>query len=107
MLGGAAKGTFSRLDRDDRAFDLYYSPLRDMVRRYDLDGLDLDVEEEMSLQGVIRLIDTLKADFGDSFLITLAPVAFGLQGMDHLSGFDYEVLEMMRGQCIACYNNQF
>ncbi|KAI4283215.1 MAG: hypothetical protein L6R38_002303 [Xanthoria sp. 2 TBL-2021] len=107
MLGGAAQGSFRALDGTDAEFEEYYVPLRDMLRDRGVDGLDLDVEEEMSLLGVIRLIDRLKADFGEDFLITLAPVATALQGGRHLSGFDYEALEVMRGQQIAWYNVQF
>jgi hypothetical protein len=107
MLGGAAKGSFARLDQSHVEFELYYQPLRDMVRQHALDGLDLDVEEEMSLAGIIRLVDRLKADFGQSFIITMSPVATALQGQPHLSGFDYEALEVMRGHSIEFYNVQF
>ena len=107
MLGGAAKGSFQRLDKSEEEFEAYYVPLRDMIRFHNLEGIDLDVEEEMSLSGIIRLIDRLKADFGPEFIITLAPVATALQGRPHLSGFDYEALEIMRGGSIAWYNTQF
>ena len=107
MLGGAAKGSFERLDSSASAFESFYLPFRDTIRMYSLDGLDLDVEEEVSLAGIIRLIDRLKSDFPDSFLITLSPVATALQGQPHLSGFDYEALEVMRGSSIAWYNVQF
>ncbi|KAI0169546.1 glycoside hydrolase family 18 protein [Hypoxylon sp. FL1284] len=108
MLGGAAKGSYTRLDQDQATFEKYYSPLYDLVRERALDGLDLDVEEPMSLNGICRLIDRLRADFGPSFLITLAPVAAALlDARRNLSGFDYEVLELMRGEQIAWYNAQF
>jgi chitinase len=107
MLGGAAKGSFLRLDGDLAQFETYYTPLRNMIRSHGLDGLDLDVEEEMSLEGVIRLIDRLKFDFGLRFLITLAPVATALMGKRHLSGFNYVQLEIRRGNNIAWYNTQF
>ena len=107
MLGGAAQGSFARLDQSEAVFESYYQPLRDMVRQHGLDGLDLDVEEEMSLAGIIRLVDRLKADFGSSFIITMSPVATALQGRPHLSGFDYEALEVMRGSSIDFYNVQF
>ncbi|KAK5662981.1 hypothetical protein OQA88_6394 [Cercophora sp. LCS_1] len=108
MLGGAAKGTFTRLDQDEQVFERYYVPLRDMVLERGLDGLDLDVEEKMSLAGIIRLIDRLRADFGREFIITLAPVAAALLNAEHnLSGFDYEALEVMRGREIGWYNAQF
>ena len=107
MLGGAAQGSFIRLDGSIADFEAYYQPLQDMLRIYKFDGIDLDVEEEMTLDGIIRLIDRLRLDFGADFLITLAPVATALQAKDHLSGFDYQILEMMRGEHIAWYNTQF
>ncbi|TQV95596.1 hypothetical protein V2A60_000780 [Cordyceps javanica] len=116
LLGGAAKGTYERLDGGgpdegpaERArFERYYAPLRDLVRARGLDGLDLDVEEDMSLAGIVRLVDRLRADFGPAFLITLAPVAASLlDPTANLSGFDYEALEVLRGREIAWYNAQF
>ena len=132
MLGGAAQGSFTRLDmrapsinddspipemeadnadNNDDEFEAYYRPLHSLIQQHNLDGLDLDVEEHMSLAGIIRLIDRLKTDFGPSFLITLAPVAtalcYGGCGPHNLSGFDYEALEVMRGDSIAWYNVQF
>ncbi|KAH6636993.1 glycoside hydrolase family 18 protein [Chaetomium tenue] len=109
MLGGAAPGSFTRLDTDDEAtFERYYGPVAELIRARALDGLDLDVEEPMSLGGVVRLIDRLRADFGAGFLITLAPVAAALlDARRNLSGFDYEALEVLRGREIAWYNAQF
>ncbi|OJJ48472.1 hypothetical protein ASPZODRAFT_140766 [Penicilliopsis zonata CBS 506.65] len=107
MLGGAARGTYARLDGPLAQFESFYGPLLEMVRRHGLDGLDLDVEEHMSLQGIIRLIDRLKADMGDAFIITLTPVAAALLGMGNLSGFDYRELEQARSAKIDWYNAQF
>lgn len=121
MLGGAAAGSFTRLDTcsaagdaagppvdDPAAFERYYAPLAVLVRERGLDGLDLDVEEDMSLAGVVRLVDRLRADFGPGFLITLAPVAAALlDARRNLSGFDYEALEVLRGRQIAWYHAQF
>lgn len=111
MLGGAAKGSYHRLGgEDDARFESYYAPLRDLIRRHKLDGLDLDIEEETSLPSTVRLIDRLRADFGHNFIITLAPVATALlPGAPHLSGsaFDYRMLEIQRGHEIAWYNTQF
>ena len=107
MLGGAAQGSFTRLDSCLETFNSYYEPLRQMIASTGLDGIDLDVEEEMSLAGIISLIDRLKSDFGPHFLITLAPVAAALQNKKHLSGFNYEELEKAFGSKIAWYNTQF
>ncbi|KAM7198100.1 chitinase 2 [Naviculisporaceae sp. PSN 640] len=116
MLGGAAKGSFTRLDVLSSSpspdlvaqFEEYYAPLACLIRERNLDGLDLDVEEEMTLPGIIHLIDRLKSDFGPSFIITLAPVASALISAEHnLSGFDYSALELLRGSKIDWYNCQF
>ncbi|KAK8001501.1 glycoside hydrolase superfamily [Apiospora marii] len=108
MLGGAAKGSYTRLDQDQSTFEAYYAPVHDAIKQRALDGIDLDVEEPMSLGGVIRLIDRIRADFGQDFLITMAPVAAALLDVRrNLSGFDYEALEVMRGSQIAWYNTQF
>jgi len=108
MLGGAAPGTYVRLGSDDETFEKYYVPLRDLVRRHGLDGLDLDVEEKLELGAIVRLIDRLREDFGTDFIISLAPVAAALLDPNsNLSGFDYEALEVMRGHEIAFYNAQF
>ncbi|KAL4974407.1 PhoD-like phosphatase-domain-containing protein [Aspergillus desertorum] len=107
MLGGAAPGTFTCLDGDEAQFEQYYVPLLGVIRRHGLDGIDLDVEEPMSLTGIVRLIDRLKADLGERFIITLAPVAAALLGIGNLSGFDYRLLEQQRAGSIAWYNTQF
>lgn len=104
LLGGAAKGSYARLETE---FERYYSVLASFLRRHTLSGIDLDVEEQTSLQAIIRLIDHLRADFGPSFLITLAPVLTALVPYKpHLSGFSYFALDAMRGADIAWYNSQ-
>src|SRR5882757_4884984 len=104
FVGGAAQGSFQRLDTD---FTTYYPRLKNLVTTYGLDGLDLDVEENMSQAGINRLIDQLTTDFGTGFIITLAPVAPALSGGGNLSGFNYETLERDRGAKIDWYNAQF
>lgn len=107
MLGGAAQGSFTKLDGDTDSFEQSYKPLHRMIKYTGLGGLDLDVEEAMSLGGIIRLIVRLKSDFGSDFLITLAPVRTALVNKQNLSGFDHPMLEKGLGQYIAWYNTQF
>ncbi|KAF4982762.1 hypothetical protein FZEAL_1663 [Fusarium zealandicum] len=107
MLGGAAQGSYTRLDGSLEGFQRWYQPLRKMITWAGFDGLDLDIEEAMSLGGVVRLIDHLKADFGQSFLITLAPVAPALLNRQNLGGFNIDELEKGLGSRIAWYNTQF
>ncbi|ENH99189.1 glycoside hydrolase family 18 protein [Bipolaris maydis ATCC 48331] len=135
MLGGAAKGSYERLSGDDESFEAHYTPLHAIISRYKLSGLDLDVEEEIPLSTVTRLISRLRSDFGQHFLITLAPVATALvpdpkipahlrpprpmlasgpspnplhPTLPHLSGFSYPELECsVFGREVAWYNTQF
>ncbi|KAL2126505.1 hypothetical protein VTI74DRAFT_794 [Chaetomium olivicolor] len=131
MVGGAARGSFSpqTLDANSTAaFERSYALLRDAVAEHGLDGVDLDVEEHMSLAGITRLIARLRDDFGAGFVITLAPVATALArrrrplevlplggganaaapvGGKNLSGFDYAALEHEVGREVTFYNVQF
>ncbi|KAK0710388.1 glycoside hydrolase superfamily [Apiosordaria backusii] len=111
MIGGAAGGSFTKstLDSDDdRTFEHYYQQLAAVIRQYNLQGLDIDVEQPMSQHGINRLILRLRLDFGGTFIITLAPVASGLtSSYRSLSGFSYPVLEREHGQLIDFYNAQF
>ncbi|KAJ7072673.1 endo-beta-N-acetylglucosaminidase [Mycena amicta] len=104
MLGGAAPGSYSLLGSN---FTAYYPPLRDYIAEFSLDGMDLDVEQSTPIAVVEQLITQLKADFGDEFIITLAPVASALTEGSNLSGFDYIALEKTMGSQIGWYNAQF
>ncbi|CEJ94273.1 hypothetical protein VHEMI09814 [[Torrubiella] hemipterigena] len=109
MIGGAAAGSFdsNTLDGSQANFDKYYGQLRDIIRNFKLEGMDLDVEQSMSQSGINRLVEALYNDFGSNFLITLAPVASALRGGANLSGFDYSTLDDNEGSKIAFYNAQF
>ncbi|MGH3645922.1 MAG: proprotein convertase P-domain-containing protein [Micromonosporaceae bacterium] len=104
MVGGAAQGSFQRLDTE---FAAYYPKLKNVITTYNLDGVDLDVEENMSLAGIERVIDALRADFGADFVISMSPVASALWGGGNLSGFNYETLYRERGSKIDFFNGQF
>ncbi|KAL1735509.1 glycoside hydrolase family 18 protein [Schizophyllum commune] len=105
MLGGAAPGTYTCLSEEN--WDTYYPDLYQTILDYDLDGMDLDVEQSTDIEVVTRLITQLKADFGQDFLITLAPVASALEESGNLSGFNYVDLEHRVGGNISWYNAQF
>lgn len=110
MVGGAAAGSFNSatLDSTDSAtFEHYYGQLRDTITDFQLEGMDLDVEQPMSQSGIQRLIARLRADFGPDFLITLAPVASALENSSNLSGFNYLTLQAAQAANIDWYNTQF
>ncbi|KAI9728891.1 MAG: hypothetical protein M1834_007149 [Cirrosporium novae-zelandiae] len=74
MLGGAARGSFKRLDGDPESFIKFYYPLRRFLKIHKFDGIDLDIEEPMPLDGVTRLIDQLRLDFGPPIRIRLRAI---------------------------------
>ncbi|WP_083975436.1 glycosyl hydrolase family 18 protein [Kitasatospora mediocidica] len=105
MLGGAAQGSYADLHND---FATYYPQLRDTLRTYHFDGVDLDIEESFSLADTEHLINQLRTDFGSGFVITLAPVASDLSGGSTFSGgFSYNQLEQDMGSQVSWYNAQF
>lgn len=105
MVGGWAPGTIDKLD--GAMFREFYPLLRDFLREHRFDGIDIDVEQPMSLDGVTGLIDAVRADFGPDFLVVLAPVGTALSGGENLSGFDYDELYRRRGDEIDFVNVQF
>ncbi|KAF1980735.1 glycoside hydrolase family 18 protein [Aulographum hederae CBS 113979] len=112
MLGGAAQGSFGRLSGGDEEFEQYYLPLKSLITTQALNGLDLDIEEPVLHPPIKRLILRLRADFGPSFLITLAPVAPALLPLfPHLSGPDFSYFSLesdpQTRDAISWYNVQF
>ena len=76
MIGGAGLA-FQEMFSN---FNLYYEMLKNVLKSHPyICGVDLDIEENVNLNDVIKLVNTLKTDFGNEFLISFAPVAFALQ----------------------------
>jgi hypothetical protein len=104
MLGGAAQGSYSSLFGD---FNTFYPVLKQTIQNHKLNGVDLDVEESVSLSNIEMLINQLRSDFGSGFQITLAPVATDVEGGGGLSGFDYGQLFHDLGSQINWFNVQY
>ncbi|KAI1410251.1 glycoside hydrolase [Hypoxylon sp. FL1857] len=107
------RGGFSNFN-NATTFDAYYGILRDTLRKYSFDGVDFDIEDytdgnehAIQLDPVVKLIQRLRKDFGQDFVITLAPVSTALAGGQNLSRFSYEQLEKRCGKDISWYNVQF
>lgn len=115
MLGGAARGTFGRLSGDDDSFHAYYDPLLAILRQYNIQGLDIDIEESVPISMPLRLLRQLNTDLGSDFILTMAPVASsllhsstGLHGFSQ-SEMDAQATEASRpnGKLVNWYNAQF
>src|SRR5262249_36171588 len=105
MLGGAAQGSYRNLFS---SWNVFYPILRRTLKKYKLDGIDLDIEEQVSLPNAKKLLNRLSADFGPSFVLTMSPVAPDLSGYVGFSGFNYKDLyNSSAGRKIKWFNGQF
>lgn len=95
-FGGAGALSYIYLEHN---FDYWYPFLRDFLKKYSLDGLDLDIEpgpsnQTAGIDTILQLISTVRTDFSEDFLITMAPVAQDLTDYPvEYSGFDYKELD--------------
>ena len=74
-----------------------------------ISGIDLDIEEEVSIENVKKLITSLKSDFGNSISLSMAPIQSSLETDNPgMGGFSYkELLQSPEGKCIDYFNVQF
>lgn len=93
MIGGAAAGSYPTLCGTGvpaTVQDDFYGPLLDIIKRHNVQGVDLDIEESVDISCPLALLNRFRADMGDGFVLSMAPVASELQpGGPGLSGFDY------------------
>ena len=69
MMGGAG-GAYQELFSN---FSVYYPLLINLIKTKNIQGLDIDIEENVKLDDVRMLIKHLVNDLGRSFTITMAP----------------------------------
>jgi chitinase len=105
MVGGAG-GAFQELFSN---FNTNYSLLKELVlNKKDLiDGIDLDIEEEVNITDVEYLIKQLKNDFSKEFIISMAPIQYSIENdVDGMGGFVYKKLYLKVGSMIDYFNVQ-
>ena len=105
MVGGAG-GAYQELFSN---FEVYYKLLKNLLEEKTwINGIDLDIEESVKLEDVQMLMDRLKKDFGEDFILTMAPVASSLQqDGSSMGGFDYKKLyQSNQGKYINWFNTQ-
>ena len=87
-MGGADVGDFNNLFS---AYSLFYPILKNAIQTYNLDGLDLDIEESnpaVNTANVEKLVNDLRSDFSNregGFIVSSAPVASALTSTNSVS----------------------
>ena len=104
MVGGAG-GAYEELFGN---YELYYKQLKELIMKYDfINGIDIDIEEQVDIDDVKKLIRDIRKDFGKNFLITFAPVADLMQVDKYDNGFSYkELYNSVEGKEINRFNVQ-
>ena len=105
MMGGAGFA-YKELFSD---FNTYYPLLKRLIiEKSWIKGIDLDVEEDTDMKNIQMLIDRLVKDFGDTFIITMAPVSSTLiTDGSSFAGFNYkELYNSKEGKYINWFNTQ-
>jgi hypothetical protein len=71
-------------------------------------GIDLDIEETVKINDVKMLINRITADFGDDFIISMAPVSSSLESDGNgMGNFSYkELYNSEEGKYINWFNCQ-
>jgi len=84
--------------------------LKDTIHKYPIiSGIDLDIEEEVNITNVKMLIKRIHNDFGNTFIITMAPVSTYIEeDRNGMGGFKYiDLYNSSVGQYIHYFNVQF
>tara|TARA_B100001248_G_C27377660_1_gene455182 strand:- start:997 stop:1794 length:798 start_codon:yes stop_codon:yes gene_type:complete len=105
MIGGAG-GAYQNLFNN---FEANYIQLRELLREKTwIQGIDLDIEESVKIEDIQKLMDRLIDDFGEDFIITIAPVASTLiTDGGGMGGFNYKDLyNSSQGKYIKWFNTQ-
>lgn len=111
MMGGAGlayKEFFSNINQT-------YPKLVNLIKSKPwIKGIDLDIEEYVDINNVKILINKLVNDFGDEFIITMAPIANSLITNDPGMGsfcynelFKSDVGKYIHWFNVQCYNGTF
>ena len=100
------EGAYQNLFSD---FENNYKELKELLEEKTwIQGIDLDIEESTKMEDIQKLMDRLIDDFGNDFIITMAPVASTLiTDGGSMAGFNYKKLyQSKQGKYISWFNTQ-
>ena len=105
MLGGAGSAYSELFNK----YDTYYPMLLQTLKSHSwITGIDLDIEESVSIDNIKMLMRDIHDEFGDDFVITMAPLAGSLTNdVAGMGGFIYKDLyNSPEGKFITRFNVQ-
>lgn len=105
MIGGAGGG-FSQLFKH---YNKYFPILITLVKNKNwISGIDLDIEEDVELDDIKKLIRDIYTELGSDFIITMAPLQSSLSSdIPGMGGFIYKDLyKSDEGKLIHYFNVQ-
>ena len=106
MVGGAGSA-YQQLFSN---FEVYYNLLHNLIKdKTIIQGIDLDIEESVSLDDIRCLIRRIRQDFTDKFIISTAPIQSSLESdTPGMGGFVYkDLMKSEEGKMINYINGQF
>lgn len=109
MIGGAGGGYSSLFNSYDDYYPLLHTLLTSGPAAGIVSGIDLDVEEPVTMANIQRLIKDLHQDF-PTFRFTMAPLGSSLYnpGATGMGGFRYcDLLATPEGKLIEWFNGQY
>ena len=109
MIGGAG-GAYSTWFENEETYKKGLQLLKNIISNNSfIKGIDLDIEENVSLLNVQKVIRDLKTIYGKQFIITMAPVCNSLMyNYPGLGGFIYkDLMNTDEGKMIDWFNGQF
>ena len=108
MIGGAGGGYFSLFNN----FSVFYKLLFNLIKNKSIiQGIDLDIEENVELNNVKMLINNINNDFikkNKNFILTMAPIQSSMESdQPGMGGFIYKDLyNSPQGKLISYFNVQ-
>ena len=103
MIGGAGGGYRSLFSN----YSVYYSLLKRLLtdKKELITGIDLDIEEIVTLNDTLKLIKDIKSDFPD-MTISMSPVQFSLEtDVPGMGGFCYK--DILKTKLVDYFIGQF
>lgn len=105
LIGGAGGGWSTFFSNYDACYEL----LKNMLTSHDIiTGINLDIEESVTITNICKLISDIKRDF-HHFEISMSPVQYSLQTNNPgMGGFSYrDLMNTSYGQYISYMCGQF